>query len=115
MRSMGPEPGPAGTEAPRVIRIFYDLKDLRARLAENSPVHYDICLDELDSSEGRWAQIYRIYGIDRRGNLIVHERRWLHTSDQADLRPLMADRFVTTVARPLNGLPGRLESCEARI
>ena len=101
---------PIRTESPSIARVFYSLADFRVRLSDNSPVHYDISLNRLDTPEDWWALTFRVYGTDRNGGLIVHERRWIHTSGQANSRKEMADSFITKVAAPLNGVPGRLEA-----
>jgi len=49
-------------ERSRPTRVFYDYNDFRLRLADSSPVHYDIGLDKLDPKGKRWVQTYRLYG-----------------------------------------------------
>ena len=91
---------PVETEVPKLARVFYDFKDFQMRLAQSSPAHYDVELAKLDSEGQTWVQKYRIYGADCHGNLIVFERRWIHSSAQANLRPHMIDVFVTRCVRP---------------
>ena len=105
---------PIRTTGPSITRVFYNLADFRVRLSENSPVHYDIDLNRLDPPRDLWAQTFRVYGTDRKGGLIVHESRWIHTSGQASARKAMADSFITRVAAPLNGVPGRLEVSDSK-
>lgn len=93
----------------KMKRVFYDFNDYQLRLDASSACHYDIELEKRDAEGLEWVQRYKIYGMDRRGNLIVFERRWAHASDQARFRPLMADMFVNACAKPLNAVPGRLE------
>lgn len=90
-------------------RVFYDYRDFQKRLAASSPAHYDVELEKSDPEGLVWVQKYRIYGTDSRGTLIIYERRWIHPSVQANLRPHMVDRFVMTFAKPLNAVPGRIE------
>ena len=99
----------AEAAAPELMRVFFDFKDFRLRLDDLSPVHYDVGLDRLDPGGRKWAQTQRIYGVDRKGMLIIYERRWVHSSVQAGLRASMVDRFVATFAKPLNAVPGRIE------
>ena len=94
----------------RLTRIFYNYQDFRARLADNSPVHYDIGLRQLDPEGERMEQTYRLYGADRRGRLIVYERRWPHNHAQVKQRSQIAEDFIKNIAQPLNAVPGRIES-----
>lgn len=90
-------------------RIFYDSEDFRMRLDESSPAHYDVELARVDPEGLMWVQTYRIYGTDWRGNLLIYERRWIHSRGQANLRPQMVDSLLNKLAIPLNAIPGRLE------
>ena len=97
------------TNAPKLRRIFYDYHDFRARLDDASPAHFDVELVRRDSRGRIWIQTYKIYGVDRRGSLILFERKWVHSDTLAGLRPAMVDSFVSNYAKPLNAVAGRLE------
>ena len=100
---------PDRRDAPKLRRIFYDYRDFRARLDDASPAHFDVELVRRNSRGRIWIQIYRIYGADRKGDLIIFERKWVHSDNLATLRPAMVDAFIANFARPLNAVPGRIE------
>ncbi len=93
----------------RATRIFYDYRDFQMRLDASSPAHYDVELVKRDAKGRFWAQTYKIYGTDRKGRLIIFERKWVHSNSLAGLRPAMIDSFVAKYAMPLNAVPGRIE------
>ena len=97
------------TVTPRIRRVFYDYRDFQMRLDTSSPAHYDVELVSRDSKRRIWIQTYKIYGADRRGNLLIFERKWIHSTSLAGLRQAMVDSFIANYARPLNAVPGRLE------
>ena len=100
---------PDRRDAPKLRRIFYDYRDFRARLDDASPTHFDVELVRRDSRGRIWIQTYKIYGADRKGDLIIFERKWVHSDNLAALRPAMVDAFIANFARPLNAVPGRIE------
>ena len=95
--------------APKLRRVFYDYRDFRARLDDASPAHFDVELVRRDSRGRIWIQTYKIYGADTKGNLIIFERKWVHSENLAALRPAMVDSFIANFAKPLNAVPGRIE------
>ncbi|HXW37511.1 MAG TPA: hypothetical protein VEJ36_06400 [Nitrososphaerales archaeon] len=46
---------------------------------------------------------------DSKGGLIVHERRWVHSSAQTRHRAQIVEDFIRNIAVPLNAVAGRLE------
>ena len=68
------EQKPVETMTPRISRKLYDYRDFQIRLDASSPAHYDVELERRDLKGRIWVQTYRIYGADRRGNLIIFER-----------------------------------------
>ena len=104
-----PEQSKLDEQTQKMARIFYDFRDFRLRLDYGSPVHYDIGLDKLDPEGKKWVTTFRIYGTDRKGHLIIWERRWFHNFMQAPHREKMNEDFIRNYAEPLNAVPGRME------
>ena len=107
--SLQEQKAPARTTAPKFRRIFYDYRDFRSRLDDASPAHFDVELVRRDSRGRIWIQTYKIYGADTKVNLIIFERKWVHSDNLAALRTAMVDSFIANYARPLNAVPGRME------
>ena len=92
-----------------VVRVFYLYPDFRIRVDDNSPVHYDVDVRAVDSTGTKWLLTFRVFGLDRRGRLIIFEHRWPHNYLQTLQRQSVAEDLVRKYADPLNALPGRIE------
>lgn len=101
----------AELQAPRsnVVRVFLLYPDFRARVDDNSPVHYDIDVKRVDSQGTSWLLTFRIFALDRKGRLIIFEHKWPHSYIQTLQRKSIMQELVEKYADPLNALPGRIE------
>jgi hypothetical protein len=92
-----------------VVRVFFLYSDFRVRVDDNSPVHFDFDVRRVDSQGMRWVLTFKVYGMDRRGRLMVFEYKWPHTYLETPRRDEVIAELVDKFAEPLNALPGRLE------
>ena len=96
-------------QRPEVVRVFFLYPDFRVRVDDNSPVHYDADVRQLDSQGTKWVLTFRIFGLDRRGRLVIFEHRWPHSYIQTLQRQSVIRELIEKYADPLNALPGRIE------
>ena len=94
---------------PRVVRVFFLYPDFRIRVDDNSPVHYDADVRQVDSNGNRWLLTFRVFALDRKGRLIIFEHRWAHSYIQTLQRQPYLQDLIEKFADPLNALPGRME------
>ena len=92
-----------------IVRVFFLYPDFRVRVDDNSPVHYDMDVKQVDSAGSKWLLTFRIFALDRRGRLIIFEHKWPHSYIQTIQRQSVTRGLITKYADPLNALPGRLE------
>ncbi len=62
-----------------VVGVFFLYQDFRVRVDDNSPVHFDLDVWMADAQGTRWVLSSKVYGLDRRGGLMVFEYKWAHT------------------------------------
>ena len=94
---------------PSVVRVFYLYPDFRIRVDDNSPVHYDVDVKAVDTQGTKWLLTFRVFGLDRRGRLIIIDHRWSHNYHQTLQRQSVTDDLIRKYADPLNARPGRIE------
>ena len=92
-----------------VVRVFFLYPDFRVRVDDNSPVHYDVDVRQVDTTGSKWLLTFRIFALDRRGRLVIFEHRWPHSYIQTIQRQTVTQDLIAKYADPLNALPGRLE------
>jgi len=98
------------SEGETLARVFYNFDDFRVRLDENSPAHYDVEVKRLDPQGVRWTLLFKVYGVDRRGRVIIYEAKWAHSYNQTPRRQKVIDELTEKYATPLNAIPGRIET-----
>ncbi len=96
-------------QRPNAVRVFYLYPDFRIRVDDNSPVHYDVDIKQLDSQGTKWVLTFRVFALDRRGRLIIFEHKWPHSYIQTIQRQSVAKELIRKYADPLNAVPGRME------
>ncbi|QQG48411.1 MAG: hypothetical protein HY247_06620 [archaeon] len=92
-----------------VVRVFAVYADFTVRVDDNSPVHFDYDVRRTDSQGLNWILTFRVYGLDRKGRLMLFEHKWPHSYLQSPRRNEVIAEMVGKFAEPLNALPGRLE------
>ncbi|HKT21434.1 MAG TPA: hypothetical protein VJR06_02250, partial [Nitrososphaerales archaeon] len=91
------------------VRVFFLYPDFRIRVDDNSSVHFDMDVEQVDPQGNRWLLTFRIFALDRRGRLIIFEHKWPHSYIQTIQRQSVMRDLVEKFAEPLNALPGRIE------
>lgn len=62
-----------------MVRVYFLYPDFRIRVDDNSSVHFDMDVEQVDPQGNRWLLTFRIFALDRRGRLIIFEHKWPHS------------------------------------
>lgn len=83
--------------------ILYSYEEFKARVDANKPIHHRAFIESLD--DGVFSRLtFRIYGLDKKGQMIIFEVRRLALDFDEQRREY--ERLVEKYAKPLESTEG---------